>query len=516
MSEIVNSSLKSTVKGTSVVFLGMVASILLWFVTKVLIIRNTSKEELGIYSLVVAVVGIASSVATLGLQDGVPRYISIFQGEGRNDHARAISGTALRIGAVSGSVFFALLFFFSDPVARYVFYKPEISYSLKVVSFFIPASVMASIMIGILRGYNAMKPKVLIADIGQPLIFLAFLCIALVLRLSFISIIYAYSAAMVVIFFSFWIYGRKRMGLSLMSTGDSDGGKELIKFSVPLLVVSIMGLVLLWTDTLMLGRYAGESDVGLYSVSVSLARLLFFPLGALEFAFMAIAGGMYARKEHSALKKIYQMLTKWIFSATLPIFFILFFFPEMTITFLFGNRFTEAAMPLRILSAGFLFHAFLGANGVLMMVLGKAKELLHISVFGALLNILFNYILIKQLGYGIIGSSIATALSYFVINILISAALYRSSGIHPITPYYVKPALGSLVIGAVVYVTAKVLYLRFWMLPLYLALYLTGYFVFLIVVRSFEREDIEMLDTISRSMGVEMKIIRRLMRTSMR
>jgi len=76
MSDIVHSSLKSAVKGSTIVFLGMVGSILLWFATKVLIVRNTTKEELEIYSIVIDVVEILLLPASLGIQGrGSPIYI---------------------------------------------------------------------------------------------------------------------------------------------------------------------------------------------------------------------------------------------------------------------------------------------------------------------------------------------------------------------------------------------------------------------------------------------------------
>ena len=91
MSEIVNSSLKTAVKGTAFVLFGLVVGMFLSFATKVLIVRNSTKEEFGIYSLAFAVVSIISLVSSLGLQQGVPRYVSIFLGEGKGDDADSIS-----------------------------------------------------------------------------------------------------------------------------------------------------------------------------------------------------------------------------------------------------------------------------------------------------------------------------------------------------------------------------------------------------------------------------------------
>ncbi len=143
MSEAVTSSLKTAVKGTAFVFAGMIASQALWFVTRLLIVRNLSKEDLGIYSLVVAIVSIVSMMASLGLWEGSTRYISVFLGQGRKKDADAVQRSSLRIGAIAGIGVCAVIFLFSGVLSRYVFYKPELSVPLMVISLFIPAYVMA-------------------------------------------------------------------------------------------------------------------------------------------------------------------------------------------------------------------------------------------------------------------------------------------------------------------------------------------------------------------------------------
>jgi O-antigen/teichoic acid export membrane protein len=518
MSDIVNSSLKTAVKGTTILFLGMVASISLWFATKVLIIRNTTKEELGIYSIITAVAGVLSMLACMGIQEGVPRYISLFLGEGKKSEAKAISRTAIATGLMTGMVFFLFLFLFSGPIARYVFYKPEIRIPLLIVSFFIPLSVMVNTFVGILRGYNIVYPRVYFVEIGQPFFFLLLLSLFFIVNLPFVSIFYAYTVAMLLVLLPVgaWYFikvGRSRPRLEVVRHMY---GRELIKFSAPLLMASVLGAVLTWCDTLMLGRYARAEEAGLYNISLSLAKLLTFSLGALEFVYMPIAGELYVRKQFAELKKTYQVLTKWNFLATLPIFFILFFFPEMTIAFLFGERFVDSSASLRILSLCFLFHAFLGANGLLLIIMGRTKALMNISLFGTLLNILLNYVLVKHFSLGNIGASFATLISYLALNIAISTILYRISTIHPLTPQYIKPIILSSIIGIALYAIAKLLPLYVWMLPIYLIFYLSGYFISLIITKSFDAQDIDLFETISKKTGFRMNIIRKVLYNSVR
>jgi O-antigen/teichoic acid export membrane protein len=511
MSEIVNSSLKTAVKGTTLVFLGTVASTILWFATKILIVRNTTKEELGIYSLAIAVVGIFSLIAGAGLQNGVTRYISIFLGKNKENDAKAVSKASIQIATLAGITASLLLYIFAAPIAQHVFYMPEFTLPLKVISMFVFFEVVSKVLIGVMRGYGIIKPMVYYINIGQPLFFLIFLIVCFSIKLPFISVLYAFVFSMLLVMISIGTYGHKKVGFSPFALRGGKFKMELLRFSVPLLGVAVMGIVFTRTDTLMLGRYATAEDVGVYNVSISLVRLLTFVLGAAAFVFMPVAGDMYAKKQLPELKRTYQILTKWVFSATLPLFFVMFFFPEMIITFLFGERYIDSSIPLRILSLGFMVYVFVGTNTMMLTVLGMSKKLMNVSIFGTVLNILLNYILIKRLGFGIIGASVATAASYATVSFINAYVLYRHSKIHPITLGYIKPIIGSAVIGLIIYGVVKTLpFFYFWMLPLYFMLFLIGYFVSLLLTRSLDREDIAMFEAISEKTGLEMKFIRKL------
>jgi O-antigen/teichoic acid export membrane protein len=512
MSEIVNSSLRTAVKGSALVLFGMVSSILLWFGAKILVVRSVTKEEFGVYSIAVAVAGMLSVFGSLGVQDGVPRYISVFLGENKEEDAADMSRAAIKLGLFSGLFFFSALFILSGAIARDVFCKPEIEASIRVVAFFVPCSVMANIIGGIFRGHNVVTPRVFILDIGQPFFFLVLVFIFSSLSLPFISVVFAYVAAMAITCATAGIYFTRKLRLNPFASKARKYSRELLKFSSPLLVASFLGIVLTWCDTLMLGRYASASEVGVYNIGMSLARLLIFPLGAMEFAYMPVAGELYVRKQLGELNKTYQTLTKWNFAATLPIFFILFFFPEMTLTFLFGSRFVDSTTTLRILSVCFLFHAFLGANGMLMIIMGRSKDLMLVSISGTVLDVLLNYVLIKIYGYGAAGASVATLVSYFSLNAVISLVLYRINGINPLTASYVKPVIGSVVTGLAIYALAKSLPLHYWMLPMYLLLFLLSYTLMLLMTGGFDAEDAALLETIASKIGVNTASLRRFIR----
>ncbi len=508
MSDIVNSSLKTAAKGTVVILLGTAASNILWFATKLLIIRSTTVEQLGIYSLVIAIIGVSTLIASLGIHEGATKYISQFISENKLYDAESIRKTSVQVGILSGITVCTLLILLADPISRFVFYKPALSSPLKVAALFIPFNVITIIIIWILRGYGLIRAKVYYIDIGIPLVFLFFLSIFLYCGLPFISILYAYVLSSIIVLCSTGYYGYRAIGLNPLSLGGGSHHSSLLKFSASAFILSVMQTIFCWTDTLMLGRYAGPAEVGIYNISVVLATMLTFPFIALGFVLMPIAGELFVKRQLPELKRTYQVLTKWIFTASLPLFFIFFFFPEMTITFLFGNRFLNSAMPLRILSLGFLLQTLMGTSVILMMVTGLSREIRNISIFGTLLNLALNYIFIKRLNLGLVGASGATMLSYVTISVINLLVLQSRYGIKPFAFSYIRPVFGSMVIGVIIYIIAKALPLYLWMLPLYLILFMTGYLLSLILLRGLDSEDISIFELFSEKTGLKMQGMR--------
>jgi O-antigen/teichoic acid export membrane protein len=510
MSEVVDASLKKAAKGAAFVLFGTSTGIFIWFFTKVIIIRGLSKEDLGLYSLALAVVSVASLLASLGLANGVPRFISIFLGKGKDKEAEKVSRHALGISLATGILWFVALVSLSSFVSERIFYKPEFASPLRAFSAFIPLGVLSVALIAILRGYGIIKTRVY-SDLGHPLLFLVLLALAYTfIGISLTGVIYSYilSILFVVVFLS--VYAKKRIGIHPLSISGGAHGMELLRFSIPLLAQGVMGLVLNWTDTLMLGRYTTAEEVGVYNVGISAARLLTFSLGAIDFVLMPIAGHLYSQRQMGELKRIYQVSTKWIFYATLPAFFIFLFFPGMALSFVFGQRFVEAAPSLRILSVGFMFNTLMGTNTTLLMVFGLSRQIMRISVLTTTLNIALNYVFIKIIGMGIEGAALATMISFIAMNLMYSSILYKESGIQPFTMQYLKPVFFTGIIGLLIYGMAKTLPLSLWMLPLYFLLFVLGYAASILLTRSIEKEDIFLLDEISKKIGIELGYLKKL------
>jgi Na+-driven multidrug efflux pump len=153
----------------------------------------------------------------------------------------------------------------------------------------------------------------------------------------------------------------------------------------------------------------------------------------------------------------------------------------------------------------------MGTNSVVLLVFGHSKAVMKVSAAAALLDVLLNYILIKRLGLGMEGASIATSISLTAVSFGYSFVLYRHRGIHPIASGYLKPAIGSAVIGAIIYAAAKSLPLYFWMLPVYFFLFICGYVVSLFLTRSIDPYDVFLFGEILKRAGVAPEVAQNIM-----
>lgn len=146
MSETVNQSLQKIVKGTGIVFLGTIIGMFLGFVSRVIVIRYITLSEYGIFSLAVTLMNIFATIAALGLQEGVARYIAYFRGKVEERKVKSTILSSIKISLATSVIFSSALFLLADTIATDIYHTPELSKPLKVFSALIPFTVLMSII----------------------------------------------------------------------------------------------------------------------------------------------------------------------------------------------------------------------------------------------------------------------------------------------------------------------------------------------------------------------------------
>ena len=286
--------------------------------------------------------------------------------------------------------------------------------------------------------------------------------------------------------------------------------KELLFFSLPLLGTAVLAMVISWTDTLLLGSLKSSVDVGLYNAATPLARFISFPLSALIIIYMPIISGLYAKGRIDEIKKNFLILTKWLCSATLPLFIFLFLFSETIIATLFGSTYVSSANVLRILAIGFIINNFVGPCGVTLVGMGKPRFIMFATLTAAVLNVVLNIILIPS--FGIVGAATASVIAIVSINLVKIWKLYLISGVQSLSKNLIKPTLLFLASIAFLYfIFQNFVTIVWWMLPPLFILFYIIYIIAVLSTKSFDQEDLKILMLVERKIGKKSSVVEKLL-----
>jgi len=503
----INKVLQGIVRGAGIVFAGTIISMLFWFLNAVVVARFFSTAEYGVFNLALTILNIAFIITMLGFPSSLPREVAFYR-EKEPSKIGSLILTALVIVSLISLAVTSFLVFGSTYIAR-IFNENRLSYALKIISLALPFSALIGTFVAISQGFGRVRERVYFQNIAFPLLLFTLIVFGIiVLKVPFIYVFVAYVIAQIITF-SILVIDIFRLRLFELGSIDLKLGKELIRFSIPLMLTGIAGYVMTWTDTLMLGYFKTSEVVGLYNAAAPLARILPIFSNSAGFIYPSLITILYAQEKIEEIKKVYQVLTKWLFLVTLPLFTTLFLFPEVVIALFFGSEYLPASQALRILSLGFMFHALLGLNWWNLIVIKESKFIMYSTLISAILNVILNALLIPI--YGIEGAAIATTLSYFVVNILNSLKLYQKISIHPFSKNYIKSLIISLVLlGLIQNLQLKVL--SVWYAVPILIVFLIIYLFLILLSRSVDKEDIELILTLEKRTGINLKVIKKVLK----
>lgn len=507
MSETTNKSLHRLIEGSALVFLGTVVGLLVGFLIKVMFARYTTQNDYGIFSLAFTVVSIFTTISALGLREGTSRYIACFRGRDEIDKVQTTVFSSIIIALFTSLLVTGISTITSEITSQTLFNTPEISPILKILSVTIPFVVLTNIFVAIFRGFGRVDINIYFNNILRNVSYLIFLVAVILFGFSFLEMVYAYVVSTLVTCVTLVVYFFKKPPLKIKwsKIHDNHITKKLVVFSIPLLAVNILLTVMAWTDTVMLGYFKTPEVVASYNVVHPLASLLSVVISSISFLYVPLISQLYGKKQIKEMGTINASSTKWCFILTLPIFYIMFVFPEITLDLFFGSRYTEASVTLQILTVGFLLDSLFGFNYYTLLSSGKSKFLMNCSLISAFLNIILNALLIPP--YGMVGAAIASAASFAAIEIYMTTTLYKIFRIHAFTKSYIKVIIISTLLISLFYFGKCLFEDSLWTLILTLVFFIVIYTLSILFSKSLDKDDIIMLKTMEQRIPINFTYI---------
>lgn len=506
-------SFKRILHAGAMVSFGTLSSVLLNFVAGIIIIRLVTRSEFGLISLGSTLINVVVVVAVLGFKVGLPRLLSKYRAQDSKEIVASLIRSALSISLFSGALI-SLLLYFSAPSLSMSFGKPGLQQVIQAFALMVLPLVLMDALTGIFRGFENARAKVIFQDVSLNLVRIMLIVFVWGISFSFQNILLAYVVSAWIAFSIYVYYAAPRLVPKCRSTFRIMAGKELMLFSVPLMAVGMMGNMMAWASTLILGFLQPPGEVGLFNAPLRLANVIPIPLGAMLFLYLPLATKLFERHALSDLKKLYVTITKWAYLATLPLLLFFLLDAEFIVVSLFGSEYQDAANILRVLALGFSVHTFLGPNATTLISRGNTRAVLHGTGIAALFTVLLCLALVPH--YGAFGAAVGTAVAKSISNVYISIALYLRVGVHPFSAQYIKPVIfsitSSLAFYALLNVTGiahPVAHLLLFLVMVLLAL------VSPLVTRSMDPADVEIIGSLERRLWKKNIIVSWLEKTCM-
>ncbi|KPJ98467.1 MAG: hypothetical protein AMK71_11325, partial [Nitrospira bacterium SG8_35_4] len=265
--------LKELVRGSGAALIIKIAGLLLSYLFTLLITRMYGAGTMGVFALSITILTILSMLGRLGFDTALVRFVAEYASQNRMDLVREVYVKALRI-VIPFCFFLSILLFFSSSfIAEKIFHKEHLSVYLKIISLAIIPMAIIFMNSESLRGLRKIKEHAFLHDVS----ILLFATVMLIL--SFLIVLDNHVPLIVYIIgiagaagFSIVLWF-KRADISSSGNCNNLKSMNLLSVSLPMLLTSSLFLVMWWTDTIMLGIFRTEGEVGIYSVALKIATL---------------------------------------------------------------------------------------------------------------------------------------------------------------------------------------------------------------------------------------------------
>ncbi len=354
-----------------------------------------TKEEFGTADLIVTVIGLLMPILSLSVGQGCMRFAL-----DKTRDTKKVFTFGFKVSSLG-----SLLLLFSLPLLE------KISFLSDYVVIFALLFIVQCFQVffsQFARGIN----KIRLVGIAGVVSSFVVVGSNVILLFIFHFGVYGYLMSMVIshavaIAILFWGGGMFRF---FSKNRDSYLEKEIITYSFPLTPNSLSWWINHSANRLILNHFCGVADVGLYSAASKMPSIIDTFRGIFVQAWQLSTITEYDNKDSVAF---FQAMYRGYNLFIIVICTLLITLSQAVAHILYSDLFYEAWQYTPFLLVGVAFSSLIAYYSPFYLAHKKTKILFYSTFAGAIITILFNLLLIPQLG--ILGASITSMLSNFII-----------------------------------------------------------------------------------------------------
>lgn len=223
----------------------------------------------------------------------------------------------------------------------------------------------------------------------------------------------AAAVAAAVIIFSI---GQLQLSRATHNTPTTTRPAVRLRAALPFMVLGVLSLVHDRADIVLLETLRGPHDTGIYAIVARGSATVAFLAAVVDMIVAPRYANMHRNGDRAAMQRLLTAAARWVFILSLPLAVLFLVAARPLLEFLYGHSYGEGATALRILTIGYLSVLFTGSTASLANMTGHERLTLYSVIASVVVNIALNIVLIPT--YGMNGSAAATAISFFLYNII--------------------------------------------------------------------------------------------------
>ena len=477
---------KKFTKDTILAGIANAALALRWLVLLPILSKTLGAEAYGIWSQLQVTVTLLILLGGLQLGFAMSRFLPA-----ETDKSKTSTGffSILSVTSVTSILLSILMFVLAEPLAAAVFGGVQAMLFVKLAAFLVLLTAIDQTIIDYLVAFRQMGRYsiFIIAQVAGEVALVAYLVSSGFGLYGAISALVVIRALLFVIGF---LLVKRQIKFSAPSLSVV---KPYLAFSLPLLPMGFGWWVYTLSDRYIIGYFLGIEAVGVYSaahVLGTIIELFFFPLSIILLPAVTYA---YENSKIEQVKTLLKYSLKFYLMVALPAVCGLSILAKPLLATLATPEYATGSLIVAIVA---LATVLLGSSGVISRVpilFKRTKIIGLIDGACAILNVVMNIILVPAMG--ILGAAIATLAAFMLRLTAISIISFRQLSFDVAPKFIAKALISSLIMGAVVWALSPTGAIT---ILISVVVGAAIYFVALMLLRGFNRQEYEFLKDILR------------------
>ena len=200
---------------------------------------------------------------------------------------------------------------------------------------------------------------------------------------------------------------------------SKDTAKELLLFSIPMILSAVFQQMFNWADALIVGNFAGEEALAAIGATTSCYNIILDLILGASAGITVLAARYYGAGEHSRIRRLFATFVRFLPAGALLVVAAGIAFTPSLLQMLHTPEeiLADSVLYLRWMYAGLLFLAVYNTLAAILRGMSDSRAPFRSVVAAGAANIVLDFLFVAGLHMGVGGAALATFLTQGVMTV---------------------------------------------------------------------------------------------------